>query len=71
MSNTAACLITLIMRLQRKANQKADELAADLCVPVRTVQRYIAMLGEMGIPIYAERGPYSGYSRVRSRNGTQ
>ena len=28
-------------------------------------QRYIAQLGEMGIPIYAERGPYGGYSLVR------
>jgi predicted DNA-binding transcriptional regulator YafY len=32
---------------------------------VRTVQRYITMLDEMGIPIYAERGPYGGYALVR------
>jgi len=32
---------------------------------VRTIQRYIAMLDEMGIPIYSERGPYGGYSLVR------
>jgi predicted DNA-binding transcriptional regulator YafY len=64
-SNSATRLITLIMLLQRKPNQKAVELAAQLGVSVRTVQRYIAMLGEMGIPVYAERGPYGGYSLVR------
>jgi predicted DNA-binding transcriptional regulator YafY len=65
MSNTATRLITLIMLLQRQPNQKASELAQELGVSVRTVQRYIAMLDEMGIPIYTERGPYGGYSLVR------
>jgi predicted DNA-binding transcriptional regulator YafY len=65
MPNTATRLITLIMLLQRKPNQKAVELAEQLGVSVRTVQRYIAMLDEMGIPVYAERGPYGGYSLVR------
>lgn len=65
MSNTATRLITLIMLLQRQPNQKAFELAATLGVSVRTIQRYIAMLDEMGIPIYAERGPYGGYCLAR------
>ena len=65
MPNTATRLITLIMLLQRRPNQKAAELASQLGVSVRTVQRYIAMLDEMGIPIYSERGPYGGYSLVR------
>ena len=65
MANTATRLITLIMLLQRRPNQKASELAKQLGVTVRTVQRYIAQLDEMGIPIYAERGPYGGYSLVR------
>jgi predicted DNA-binding transcriptional regulator YafY len=65
MSNTATRLITLIMMLQREPNHKAGDLAAELGVSVRTVQRYIAMLDEMGIPVYAERGPYGGYSLVR------
>jgi len=60
MSSTAARLITLIMLLQRRPNQKATELAEQLGVSVRTIQRYIAMLEEMGINIYAERGPYGG-----------
>jgi predicted DNA-binding transcriptional regulator YafY len=64
-ANTATRLITLIMLLQRRPNQKANELGKQLGVSVRTVQRYIGMLDEMGIPIYAERGPYGGYSLVR------
>ncbi len=65
MSNTATRLITLIMLLQRRPGQKAQELAEELGVSVRTVQRYITMLDDMGIPVYAERGPYGGYSLVR------
>ena len=65
MANTATRLITLIMLLQRQPNQTASQLAEKLDVSVRTVQRYIAMLDEMGIPIYAERGPSGGYALVR------
>jgi predicted DNA-binding transcriptional regulator YafY len=65
MSTTATRLITLIMTLQRQPNQKAASLAAKLGVSVRTLHRYFGMLDEMGIPIYAERGPYGGFSLVR------
>jgi predicted DNA-binding transcriptional regulator YafY len=65
MSNTATRLITLIMLLQRRPNQTARELARELEVSIRTVQRYITMLDEMGIPVYAERGSYGGYALVR------
>ena len=65
MSNTATRLITLLMLLQRQPNQKAAELAQQLGVSVRSLHRYIAMLDEMGIPVYSERGPYGGFSLVR------
>src|SRR5215510_3814617 len=65
MSNSASRLITLIFLLQNRPNQKASELAEKLGVSVRTVHRYFAMLDEMGIPVYAERGPYGGFSLVR------
>jgi predicted DNA-binding transcriptional regulator YafY len=65
MSNTATRLITLIMLLQSRPNQKAAELAGRLRVSVRTLHRYMAMLDDMGIPIYSERGPYGGFSLVR------
>jgi predicted DNA-binding transcriptional regulator YafY len=65
MSTTATRLITLIMLLQRRPNQKAADLAEELDVSVRTLHRYFAMLDEMGIPIYSERGRYGGFSLVR------
>ena len=65
MTTTATRLITLIMLLQRHPNQKAGELACELDVSVRTLHRYFAMLDEMGIPIFSERGPYGGFSLVR------
>lgn len=65
MSNTATRLITLIMLLQRRPNQKAAELAAALGVSVRSLHRYVVMLEEMGIPLYSERGPAGGFSLVR------
>ena len=48
MSTTATRLITLILLLQRRPNQKASELAEALHVSARTIQRYIAMLDQMG-----------------------
>ncbi|MDQ2998218.1 MAG: HTH domain-containing protein [Chloroflexota bacterium] len=65
MANTATRLITLIMLLQRQPNQNAAQLAQALDISVRTIQRYITMLDEIGIPVYAERGPYGGYALVR------
>jgi predicted DNA-binding transcriptional regulator YafY len=65
MNNTATRLITLIFLLQNQPNQKASDLAGKLGVSQRTVHRYFEMLDEMGIPIYAERGPYGGFSLVR------
>jgi len=65
MANTATRLLTLIMLLQRKPNQQAAALADALGVSIRTLHRYLNQLDEMGIPIYAERGPYGGFSLVR------
>lgn len=65
MSNTATRLLSLIMLMQRQPNQKASELAEALGVSVRTLHRYMAMLDELGIPVYSERGPQGGFSLVR------
>lgn len=65
MANTATRLITLIMLLQRRPNQKAAELAEELGISVRTIHRYMGMLDEMGIPVFSERGPHGGFSLVR------
>lgn len=65
MANTATRLFNLIAYLQRHPNSSASQLAAALEVSPRTVQRYIVMLEDMGVPIYAERGAQGGYSLVR------
>lgn len=65
MTSPASRLITLIMLLQSKPNQKAAELAGKLGVSVRTLHRYFEQLDRMGIPIYSERGPQGGFSLVR------
>jgi predicted DNA-binding transcriptional regulator YafY len=65
MGNVATRLLSLILLLQSRASWKSSELADELSVSQRTVHRYMAMLEEMGIPIYSERGPYGGFSLVR------
>lgn len=65
MTKPANRLLTLILLLQNRPNQKAGELAHELGVSVRTLHRYIELLDEMGIPVYTERGPYGGFSLVR------
>jgi predicted DNA-binding transcriptional regulator YafY len=65
MSQPASRLITLILLLQRRPNQKASDLAGALGVSVRTLHRYFAMLDDMGIPVYTERGPHGGFSLAR------
>ena len=65
MPNVATRLITLIMMLQRQPEQTATVLASRLGVSVRTLHRYFGMLDEMGVPVYAERGRYGGFSLVR------
>jgi predicted DNA-binding transcriptional regulator YafY len=70
MSNPASRLITLIMLLQREPNQKGSVLASQLGISLRTLHRYIAILDDMGIPIYTERGPNRGFSLLRERAQT-
>jgi predicted DNA-binding transcriptional regulator YafY len=65
MSNKASRLLSLILLLQSKSNWKAADLAAELEVSERTIHRYLAALGEMGIPICSERGLYGGFSLMR------
>lgn len=65
MGNVATRLLSLILLLQTRPSWKAAELALELNVSERTIHRYMAMLEEMGIPIYSERGRHGGFSLVR------
>jgi predicted DNA-binding transcriptional regulator YafY len=49
------------LRLAAGRHASAEELAAALRVDVRTVERDIARLREVGVPIAARRGPGGGF----------
>ncbi|HEY1012632.1 MAG TPA: YafY family protein, partial [Herpetosiphonaceae bacterium] len=54
-------VLTILELLQAHPQLSGAELARRLEVDRRTVRRYIAMLGDLGIPIEAERGAHGGY----------
>jgi predicted DNA-binding transcriptional regulator YafY len=54
-------VLTVLELLQSHRALTGAEIAERLEIDPRTVRRYIAMLDELGIPIYAERGRYGGY----------
>ncbi|MCF2531628.1 helix-turn-helix transcriptional regulator [Yinghuangia soli] len=60
----ASRAIALLLLLQSRREMTAADLAAELEVSERTVQRDIAALAEAGVPVYAERGRAGGYRLV-------
>jgi predicted DNA-binding transcriptional regulator YafY len=66
MANVATRLLSMIFLFQSRRQWTVSELSDELDVSDRTVHRYIGMLEEMGIPLYSERGPYGGFSLLRS-----
>ncbi|MER7842316.1 WYL domain-containing protein [Kitasatospora sp. NPDC096077] len=60
----ASRAIALLLLLQARRTMTAAELAAELEVSERTVQRDVATLAEAGVPVYAERGRAGGYRLV-------
>ncbi|MFE0690054.1 helix-turn-helix transcriptional regulator [Streptomyces xiamenensis] len=60
----AARLMRVVLLLQSRRTMTAAELAAELEVSERTVQRDIASLSEAGVPVYADRGRSGGYRLV-------
>ena len=66
MSNVATRLLSMIFLFQSRRRWTVSELGGELDVSDRTVHRYISMLEEMGIPLYSERGPYGGFSLLRT-----
>ncbi len=57
-------VLTVLELLQSHRRMTGAELAERTEVNVRTMRRYITMLQDLGIPIFAERGRYGAYELV-------
>lgn len=55
-------LVTLVLLLRQRGQMTGSELARELEVSTRTVQRDIEALSSAGVPVYAERGRHGGFA---------
>lgn len=60
----ASRLITVLLQLQARGRMTAAELAGELEVSVRTIQRDMEALSGAGVPVFSERGRDGGYRLV-------
>jgi len=60
----ASRLVAMLLLLQARGQMTAAELAGELEVSVRTIQRDIEALSAAGVPVYSERGRDGGYRLV-------
>jgi predicted DNA-binding transcriptional regulator YafY len=58
-------ILTVLELLQGRDSISGQELADRLEVSLRTVQRYIVRLQDLGVPVVSQRGP-GGFYRLRS-----
>lgn len=60
-------LLDILMFINTKKKFSAKELADEFNVSIRTIQRYLLDLSELGLPIYAEKGRQGGYTVLKNR----
>ena len=60
-------LIELMMLINKKQHFTARELAEECGVSLRTIQRDLADLEELGVPLYTEFGPKGGYRLLKEK----
>lgn len=60
-------LFELMFYINAKRYFTAREVAEEFDMSVRTVQRYLLDLQELGVPLYAEKGKYGGYRVLNNR----
>src|SRR6478672_5906152 len=57
-------VLTVLELLQAREQISGFDLASELEVSVRTVQRYVMRLQDLGVPVESRRGP-GGFYRLR------
>jgi len=60
-------LVDMLMFINTKRTFTAKELAEEFGLSVRTVQRYLLDLSELGLPLYSEKGRSGGYRVLKNR----
>lgn len=60
----ASRLVSILMLLQGRGKQTAQQLADELEVSIRTIYRDLDALAASGVPLYGDRGPAGGYALV-------
>ncbi|MGE7272281.1 helix-turn-helix transcriptional regulator [Brevibacillus panacihumi] len=65
--NKAKLLFDLILYVNTKRRFTAQDVAHEFGISVRTAHRYLADIGDMGVPIYTEPGRGGGYRVLNNR----